>query len=83
MGMQEDRDEFNTQGVRGLLRRTMATREEAFIRILSDGHQGEVVSARPAPGSGRYLHYRRGEGVFEYQNATPQDPSCVIFQVEL
>ena len=83
MGFQEDRDEFNSHGLRGLVRRTIAQHDTAFIKILAGGHQGELVATRPEPGSGSYLHYQHGEGVFEYRNATPQDTARAIFRVEI
>ena len=55
MGIKEDREEFNTAGLRGILGRAMKTKNEAFIRILSGGWNGEEVPGRPTPGSGPYL----------------------------
>lgn len=37
MGIKEDREEFNTTGLRGLLRQVMKSKDEAFIRVLAGG----------------------------------------------
>ena len=83
MGIQEDRDEFNTTGLRGVLGRAMATTDEAFIKITQGGHQGELVSERPPAGSGSFLHYRRGEAVYEYRNASAGDDSRQVFRAQV
>ena len=83
MGIKEDRDEFNTAGLRGLLGRAMATTDEAFIKITQGGHQGKLISQRPPVGSGPFLHYRRGEAVYEYRNTSAGDESRQIFRVQV
>jgi hypothetical protein len=42
--------------------------DEGFIRELPGGWHGEIVFEHPAPGSGPYLHYRRGFAVLRYTN---------------
>jgi hypothetical protein len=83
MGIKEDRDEFNGTGLRGLLRQVMTTTDESFVRELPCGWRGEIVSERPAPGSGPYLHYRRGFPVLRYKNASPKDKSTSEFRIEV
>lgn len=83
MSIKEDRNEFNITGLRGLLRRTMATSSEAFIKIVDGGHRGTVLTTRPARGSGPYLHYKSGEGVFEYRNSSSQDDFRESFRIEV
>jgi hypothetical protein len=83
MGINEDRDEFNSTGIRGLLRQVMRTTDEAFVRELPGGWRGEIVSERPSPGSGPYLHFRRGFPVLRYDNASPEDKSTSEFRVEV
>lgn len=83
MGIKEDTKDFNNTGLRGLLRETMKTTDEAFIRILPGGWRGEVVAERPTPGLGPYLHYRRGYAVLEYSNSTASDRRSREFRVEV
>jgi hypothetical protein len=83
MGIKEDRDESNEAGLRGLLRRLMKEKDEAFIKILDGGWRGEEVPERPSPGTGPYLHYRRGYPVLEYANATTTDTKFQEFRVEI
>jgi hypothetical protein len=83
MGVREDREEFNTTGLRGLLRRVMSEREEAFIKELPGGWQGELLSERPPPGSGPYLHYKRGNEVLRYSNASPEDNAFTYYKAQL
>lgn len=83
MGIKEDREEFNTAGLRGILGRAMKTKNEAFIRILSGGWNGEEVPGRPTPGSGPYLYYRRGYAVLEYANSSPDDVSFKEYKIEV
>jgi len=83
MGVREDREEFNTTGLRGLLRQVMSERDEAFIKELSGGWQGELLSERPPSGSGPYLHYKRGSGVLRYSNASPEDNAFTYYQAQL
>jgi hypothetical protein len=40
MGIKEDREEFNQSVLRGLLRRLMKEKDEAFVRILEGGWRG-------------------------------------------
>ena len=83
MGIKEDREDFNSTGVRGQLRRLMREGDEGFIRELPGGWNGEIVSERPAPGSGPYLHFRRGEPVLRYSNQSPEDGSFEEYRVEV
>ncbi len=83
MGIQEDREEFNKSGLRGLLRRLMAEKDEAFVKILEDGWRGQEVAERPAPGTGPYLHYRKGYAVLEYSNASIKDRTSKAFRIEV
>ena len=83
MGISEDRDDFNQSGLRGLLRRLMKEKDEAFVRILEGGWRGEEAQERPAPGTGPYLHYRKGYAVIEYSNASTGDDASKEFRVEV
>lgn len=83
MGIQEDRNEFNNTGIRGLLRRVMQESDEAFIKELAGGWRGEVVAHHPIKGSGPYLHFRRGYPVIRYSNASPDDQSCMEYRIEI
>lgn len=83
MGIKEDRDEFNNTGIRDLLKTLMRESEEGFIRELPGGWSGEIVSARPKPGSGPFLHYRRGYPVLRYSNASPEDNASSEFKPEI
>jgi hypothetical protein len=73
MSVHEDRQEFENSGLRGILRRLMAGADEGFVRILSEGWQGERVDSRPAPGSGPYIHFRRGFPLHKYLNEKSGD----------
>jgi hypothetical protein len=73
MGIAEDREDFNSTGLRGVLQKAMRERDEAFIRVLEGGWHGELLNGRPEPGSGPYLHFRRGHPVLQYSNSTPTD----------
>ena len=83
MSSREDREEFNQSGLRGLLRRLMKEKDEAFVRILDGGWGGEEVSARPTPGTGAYLHYRKGYSVIQYSNTSTTDKGFKEFRVEV
>jgi hypothetical protein len=83
MGIREDREDFNQSGLRGLLRRLMTEKDEAFVRILEGGWRGEEASERPAPGTGPYLHYRKGYAVIQYSNASIGDEGFKEFRVEV
>jgi hypothetical protein len=83
MGIREDLEDFNQSGLRGLLRRLMTEKDEAFVRILEGGWQGEEASERPAPGTGPYLHYRKGYAVIEYSNASTGDEDSKEFRIEV
>ena len=83
MSIEEDQNEFNTTGVRGLLRKAITVSDEVFIKITEGGHQGEVVATRPSRGSGSYLHDKRGEGAFEYRNFNEQDTHRELFRIEV
>ena len=83
MGVREDREEFNNTGLRGLLREVMRNKDEAFVRVLDGGWRGTEVPERPTPGSGPYLHFRRGFPVMEFSNSSAADTSCKEFRVEL
>lgn len=61
MGIEEDRNEFNTTGLRGLLRKAMAASDEAFVKVLEGGHQGELVNEKPSEGSGRIFTTSAGK----------------------
>jgi len=80
MSIQEDRDELNNTGIRGLLHEAMRDSAEGFIRELPGGWLGEQVRSRPEPGSGPYLHFRRGFPVLRYRNETADDKSCTEFR---
>lgn len=83
MGIREDREEFNNTGLRGLLKQSMSTKEEGYIRVLEGGWRGVEVSERPAPGSGPFLHFRRGFPVMEFSNSHPGDVATKEFRVEV
>jgi hypothetical protein len=83
MGIKEDREDFNQSGIRGLLRRLMKEKDEAFVRILEGGWWGKEVAERPAPGSGPYLHYRKGDAVREYSNASITEKGFKEYRVEV
>ena len=83
MSFKDDRDEFNTSGICGLLRTLMSTKDEAFIREHMGGWQGEVVPVKPPKGSGPYLHFKKGEGVVRCPNESPTDDRVEPFRVEL
>lgn len=83
MGIPEDRDDFNQSGLRGLLRQLMKEKDEAFVRILDGGYRGEEAQERPAPGTGPYLHYRRGYAVLQHSNASTGDHASKEFRVEV
>lgn len=83
MGIKEDREDFNQLGLRGLLRRLMKEKDEAFVRILEGGWRGEEVAERPASGTGPYLHYRKGYAVMEYSNASTGDKTTKEFRIEV
>ena len=73
MGIKEDRDDFNNTGWRGALRRLMANKDEGFVRLDPGGWTGDEVPDRPAPGSGPFIHFRRGYPPMRYRNSTPDD----------
>jgi hypothetical protein len=83
MGIKSDREDFNTTGIRGLLKRVMRERDEGFIRELPGGWRGEVVAERPVPGSGPYLHFRRGFPVMRYSNASLDDRASSEYQIDV
>lgn len=83
MSIREDREDFNQSGLRGLLRRLMTEKDEAFVRILEGGWRGEEASEKPAPGTGPYLHYRKGDAVREYSNASITDKGFKEYRVEV
>ncbi len=83
MSIKEDRDEFNQTGLRAILRRLMKEKDEIFIKILDGGWRGEEITMRPAPGTGPYLHYRKGYPVLEYSNVLPTDTAFKEFRVEV
>lgn len=83
MSISEDRDEFNSQGLRGLLRKHLHSRDDVFIKIDPSGNSGTVVPSRPPAGSGPYLHFLRGEGAYIYQNSTATDRGREEFVIEL
>lgn len=83
MGISEDRDDFNQSGLRGLLRRLMKEKDEAFVRVLEGGFRGEEAQEKPASGTGPYLHYRKGDAVIEYSNASIGDDASKEFRVEV
>ena len=83
MGFQEDREDFNNTGIRGLLKTLMREGDEGFIRELPGGWRGEIVTGRPPPGSGPYLHYRRGFPVLRYSNSSPDDHASSEFRAEV
>ena len=83
MSIRDDTFDLNNSGLRGLLRRAMASSEEVYIRILAGGHQGEIVASRPTEGCGPYLHFKRGEGVFEYSNLEIGDARRAIFRADM
>lgn len=83
MGVREDREEFNNSGLRGLLREVMRNKDEAFVRVLEGGWRGAEVPERPMPGSGPYLHFRRGFPVMEFSNSSAADTSSKEFRVEV
>ena len=83
MGIKEDQEDFNETGLRGLLRRIMKEKDEAFIKILNGGWKGVEVPEKPSPGSGPYLHYRKGYSVLEYSNESPTDSGYKNFRIEV
>ena len=83
MGIKEDREDFNQSGLRGLMRRLMEEKDEAFVRILEGGWRGEEAAERPAPGTGPYLHYRKGYAVMKYLNASIGDKTSKDFRIEV
>lgn len=83
MGIQEDRDEFNNTGIRGLLKKLMREGDEGFIRELTGSWRGEIVPDRPLPGTGPYLHYRRGFAVVRYSNSSTDDHASSEFRAEI
>lgn len=74
MTVREDKEEFETTGLQGVLRELIANADEGFVRVSSNGWQGEVVAKRPAPGTGPFIHYRRGAPLLKYRNASVDDP---------
>lgn len=83
MGTREDREDFNEAGLRGLLRKVMTEGDEGFIKISEGVWRGEVILECPAPGSGPYLHYKKGSGVIEYRNSSAEDTQCTNFRLEV
>lgn len=83
MGIEEDREEINATGVRGLLRQIMSRQDEGFIREFPGGWRGEIISERPLAGSGPYLHFRRGYEIRRYSNVSREDNSFTVYRAEL
>ena len=81
MTIEEDREEFNGTGLRGMLQDLMKSGDEGFVRELPDGWRGEAASERPAPGSGPYLHYRQGYAVLRYDNEHSSDQRFSEYKV--
>lgn len=83
MGIKEDREDFNQSGLRGLLRRLMKEKDEAVVKILEGGWKGEEIVERPAPGTGPYLHYRKGYAVMEHLNTSIGDKTTKEFRIDV
>lgn len=81
MSIREDREELETTGVQGLLRSIIAIADEGFVRVLPGGWRGEIVSARPVPGSGPFIHFRRGEPLYLHRNATIEDQAVEEYRL--
>jgi hypothetical protein len=73
MTVREDRRDFESTGLQGLLRQLMASADEGFVRVLPGGWRGEIVAARPGPGTGPFILYRRGSPLLMYRNSTADD----------
>ena len=80
MGVREDRDEFES-GLPGTVRQLMRGCESGFVRIEGEGWRGSIVDVRPAPGSGPYIEYRRGQPLIRHRNATPDDRSSEEYRL--
>lgn len=83
MSIKEDRDEFNMAGLRGVIKKAMKEKPEAFVRELAGGWGGEVVPERPPSGSGPYVHYKVSNWCFYYPNAYPGDERVENYRLEL
>ncbi|CAB3801424.1 hypothetical protein [Pararobbsia alpina] len=68
MGIQEDKEDLNRTGIRGVVRELRQNRQTAYIRELDGGWRGEVVSDKPALGTGPYLYVAVGEPVLRFEN---------------
>ena len=66
MGIRDDRDELATAGWWGVVLGLPPEQEEAFI--VDQGYQAHEVAGRPDPGTGPYVHYRRGEPFIRHPN---------------
>lgn len=73
MGVLEDRDEFENRGFFGAVRQLMRERDAGFVRIESGGWQGTILEERPAPGTGPYIEFRRGQPLMRFENTSPDD----------
>jgi hypothetical protein len=81
MTVREDREEFRSTGLQGALRQLMAATDEGFVRVLSEGWRGEIVPQRPEPGTGPFIHYRRGHPLLRYRNQSAGDPEVEEYRL--
>jgi hypothetical protein len=83
MSFLEDKEDFNSTGLRGLVQKLMKKKDEFFVVELEGGWRGEEVESRPEPGAGPYIHFRHGNGALRYSNSTPQDTAVEIYRTHI
>lgn len=83
MSFREDKEEFNTTGLRGFVQKLMKEKQEFFVVEMEDGWRGTEVKSRPEPGAGPYIDFKSGSGAFRFSNSTPQDTASVIYSTHI
>jgi hypothetical protein len=79
--VREDADEFRSTGLQGTVRQMIASSDEGYVRIVADGWRGEIMAQRPEPGTGPFIHYRRGQPLLRYRNATAADTNVEEYRL--
>lgn len=83
MSFQEDKEEFNTTGLGGLVQKLMQDKQEFFVVEMEGGWRGTEVESRPKPGTGPYIHFKSGGGAFRFSNSTPEDTASEIYRTHI
>jgi hypothetical protein len=83
MSIREEREEFNSTGWRGALRKLMNRKDEGYIALDPGGWRGKAIANRPDPGTGAYIHFKRGQPIRRYNNSSLADLSFEEIQGEV